>query len=178
MSLPEQCGRVLVQNTDESRNYYQTPAYRILASNVAKRGHHPWQASIRVKGNRQSSSHECGATIITALHIITAAHCVTNYEMPYYLVRVGDHMTDTVEEHELDAFIRRLHIHEDFEYGPISDNDIAIVEIKHSLEFNEMVQPICLPSAGDSYSAGQLCTISGWGSILSGTSGRYSYLFK
>lgn len=170
-SFPQHCGKILVQENSNRNTIHELPTYRILASNVAKRGQHPWQASIRVKGNSILSRHECGATVITERHVITAAHCVTNYELPYYMVRIGDHLTDTVEEHEIDALIQRMHIHHDFHYGRISDNDIAIVELKHSIEFNEMVQPICFPSAGVSYRDGQLCTISGWGSILTGSAG-------
>lgn len=154
---------------------HDAPTYRILTSNVATRGHHPWQASIRVKGYNSVSRHECGATVLTARHIITAAHCVTNFEMPYYIVRVGDHITDILESNEQDALIQQLHIHHDFQYDRISDNDIAIVELKHPIDFSEMVQPICLPSSNASYVTDQSCTISGWGSILAGNSGKYLF---
>lgn len=151
------------------------PIYRIVSGKQAQRGHHPWQATIRTVGANGPSAHNCGASVLTRRHVITAAHCVNEYSAHNYAVRVGDHFTDIAEQEEREVFVERLHIHEHFRRGHhISNNDIAIVELKQPLEFNDYVQPICLPSANAAYKENRECTISGWGSIRTGKSGKSS----
>ena len=65
-------------------------APRIHGGSGAFYGDHPWQASLRVRG-REQTYHWCGATIISRYHLITAAHCLKDFPMRQYLVRVGDH---------------------------------------------------------------------------------------
>ena len=38
-------------------------------------GEYPWQAAI-LKKDVQESVYVCGGTLIDALHVVTAAHCV------------------------------------------------------------------------------------------------------
>ncbi len=52
-------------------------------------GAHPWQASIRVRG-REETYHWCGAVIISHYHLLTAAHCLREFPLATYIVRVGD----------------------------------------------------------------------------------------
>ena len=63
---------------------------RIHGGLLAEEGAHPWQASIRV-GTRQRSFHWCGATVLSHFHVITAAHCLRDFDKNFYFVRVGDH---------------------------------------------------------------------------------------
>lgn len=175
ITLPQYCGIVQVRYNNDNGDDVNTregPVYRVVAGKLAKRGHHPWQASIRVNGLRGGSSHECGATVITARHIVTAGHCVSKYGSSFYSVRVGDHMTDIADPGEREIPVKRLHIHPEFRKLHTSNNDIAIVELQQPIEFNQMVQPICLPSAGAMYREGAQCAISGWGSIQTGVSGN------
>lgn len=171
--MPTYCGIIQVKDHYDDVNASNEPVYRVVAGKKAKRGHHPWQASIRVNGFRGGSSHECGATVITAQHVITAAHCVSKYSPSYYSVRVGDHLTDIVDPNEREIRVKDLHIHEHFRKKHKSNNDIAIVELHDRIEFNEMVQPICLPSANALYREGEKCSISGWGSIQTSASGKF-----
>lgn len=156
-------------------NSRERPVYRVVAGKTAKRGHHPWQASIRIHGRNGGSSHECGAAIITAKHVVTAAHCFKFDDWSYY-VRVGDHWIDRNDTMETEVRVKHVHKHKDFRKGRTSNHDIAIVELHEPLEFNEMVQPICLPSVGVSYDEGEECTISGWGSLSTSSSSKSDYL--
>lgn len=173
-TLPKYCGIVQVDvNKDDQGdvNARQGPIYRVVAGKLAQRGHHPWQASIRVNGFRGGSSHECGATVISAHHVITAGHCVSKYSPSYYSVRVGDHLTDSVDPEEREILVKKVHVHKHFRKLHTSNNDIAIVELQKPIVFSKMVQPICLPAANALYNEGETCTISGWGSIQTGVSG-------
>ena len=39
-------------------------------------GHWPWMASIGFYNDQKHYSHQCGATLISDQHFLTAAHCV------------------------------------------------------------------------------------------------------
>ena len=62
---------------------------RIRGGNDAFPGEHPWQASIRVRG-KDKTFHWCGATIISHFHLVTAAHCLKDFPISSYIVRVGN----------------------------------------------------------------------------------------
>ena len=53
--------------------------------------------------------------------------------------------------------------HEDYNDGSGTfANDISLLELSEELSFNDAVQPISLPSSGQSFT-GDECVISGWG---------------
>ena len=56
----------------------------------SKAGVHPWQASVRVRG-KDKTYHWCGAVIISRHHVLTAAHCLREFPVATYIVRVGDY---------------------------------------------------------------------------------------
>lgn len=133
-------------------------------SDKATKGYHPWQASVRVKGSNGTSFHWCGAVLVSEYHFLTAAHCLNGYMKGAYIVRVGDHLTNVVEESEREFAIDTWHIHEHFRKGQNNNNDIAMIRTKQPVTFGEYVQPICLPVDNAIYTPGRNCSISGWGS--------------
>ena len=56
----------------------------------SRSGAHPWQASVRVRG-RDKTFHWCGAVVISRFHVLTAAHCLREFPVATYVVRVGDY---------------------------------------------------------------------------------------
>lgn len=165
----KQCGHFKTNLIDE----YSHPEERVINGSIAKRGRHPWQATIRTRGRGGISSHWCGAVIISKKLILTAAHCLAGYPKGSYFIRVGDHYANIAEASEVDSNIENWYIHEKFREDKHMNNDIALILLKTSLRFNDYVQPICLPEKGAHLEAGRSCTISGWGSIKSGTSSKY-----
>ncbi|XP_073842048.1 tequila isoform X2 [Musca autumnalis] len=163
---PRQCGHFKMNLVDE----YAHPEERVINGSIAKRGRHPWQATIRTRGRGGISSHWCGAVIISKKLILTAAHCLAGYPKGSYFVRVGDHYANIAESSEVDSNIENWYIHERFREEKHMNNDIALILLKNGLRFNDYVQPICLPEKGSQLQANRKCTISGWGSIKSGTS--------
>lgn len=127
------------------------------------KGHHPWQAAIRVRGQNGTSFHWCGAVLLDSHHFLTAAHCLNGYSKDSYVVRVGDHYADITEQSEQEVHIDRWHIHEHFRKGQANNNDIAMLTTKEAVVFNSFVRPICLPPNGAVYESHRNCTISGWG---------------
>ena len=62
---------------------------RITGGATSRAGAHPWQATVRVRG-RDASYHWCGAVVVSRNHVLTAAHCLREFPLSTYLVRVGD----------------------------------------------------------------------------------------
>ncbi|XP_023161208.2 uncharacterized protein LOC111592952 isoform X2 [Drosophila hydei] len=166
LRTPRRCGIFKDDLFDE----FLHPEQRVVQGNVARRGRHPWQATIRTRGRGGISSHWCGAVVISKRHLLTAAHCVYGHPKGAYFVRVGDHYANIAEHSEVDSFIETWYTHEQFRQPTHMNNDIAVVVLKTPLKFNDYVQPICLPELGAPLLENRTCTISGWGSIKSGVS--------
>jgi len=130
--------------------------FRIAGGAPSDYGKHPWQASIRIKTDKVDY-HLCGATIISHYHVITAAHCI-EHPKELYVVRVGDHNLDVLEDEEEEYEITSIEIHTEFNVGPYLNNDIAIVTIGNNtrtkegaeiegkgIQFGDFVGAACLP---------------------------------
>ncbi|XP_037937801.1 uncharacterized protein LOC119671297 isoform X3 [Teleopsis dalmanni] len=149
---------------------YAHPEERVINGTVAKRGRHPWQATIRTRGIAGISSHWCGAVLISKRHLLTAAHCLAGYQKGAYFIRMGDHYASVAESSEIDSYIENWYIHEKFRENAHMNNDIAVIVLKTPVKFNDYVQPICLPEKNTPLEPNRICTISGWGSVKSGVS--------
>ncbi|KAL7733723.1 hypothetical protein ACLKA6_011458 [Drosophila palustris] len=166
LRTPRRCGIFKDDLVDE----FAHPEQRVVKGSVARRGRHPWQATIRTRGRGGISSHWCGAVVISKRHLLTAAHCLYGHPKGAYFVRVGDHYANIAEHSEVDSFIEKWYTHEQFRQPTHMNNDIAVVVLKTPLKFSDYVQPICLPERGAPLTENRTCTISGWGSIKSGVS--------
>ncbi|NWI60771.1 PRS55 protease, partial [Calyptomena viridis] len=118
-----------------------------------KLGEFPWHVSIQSHGK-----HICGGTIISALWVLTAAHCFAE-ELPPDLTVVmgGIDLSLPLEEHKPDSLI----LHENFSTTSLA-NDIALILLSSPVEFSQEKIPICLPFMCDIHTW-QHCWAAGWG---------------
>ena len=47
--------------------------------------------------------------------------------------------------------------------GTTHDYDVAIIKLSEDIDFNNHIQPACLPDSNTVYEPGKRCFISGWG---------------
>jgi len=111
--------------------------------------------------------HICGGSIYSANYIVTAAHCLTRYSASDLRVVAGDHDLTSLSGDEQSALVEQMYLHPDYD-ASTSDNDIAVLKLKTSLNLNSKVAPIALATTDPS--VGSEVVVSGWGTTSSGGS--------
>ncbi|KAI1241341.1 Serine protease 55, partial [Lamprotornis superbus] len=131
---------------------FQKTGKRTGTGTDIKPGEFPWLVSIQSHGK-----HICGGTIISALWILTAAHCFVKELPPDLTVAVGGvDLNLPLEEHNPDSLI----LHEEFNRTSLQ-NDIALILLSNPIEFSKEKIPACLPFVCD-MDTWQHCWAAGW----------------
>ena len=132
----------------------------------------PWQVSMY---------GGCGGTILDPCTVISAAHCLYQYGAH---ISVGHEMRMGSTSKSSGGQVRRVAeiiLNQEFLYGHVEAGyDFVIFKLDSPLEFNEDVQPACLPTSDffpeyDS-TIGDRCFTSGWGDHYYGDWSSYDYL--
>ncbi|XP_026805755.1 uncharacterized protein LOC113548864 [Rhopalosiphum maidis] len=145
---------------------------RIIGGNPSELGAWPWMAALGYQGlkkNNRAVQWRCGGTLVTNSHVLTAAHCVYNIQnAKLTTVRLGDLDLDpTVEDNArpLDVPVESIIIHEDYNENVLA-NDIALLKLKYSVTFDDLIQPICMPMTSKIKNVDMsrsLPFVAGWG---------------
>lgn len=104
-----------------------------------------WAASLRYTS---SGSHFCGGSIISNMHILTAAHCTVGLSTPAaVLVYVGSIFIDsTVPARTVSA----IYIHPNYSASTFV-NDISILKLTSPITLGQNgMNPVCLPNISTS----------------------------
>lgn len=130
----------------------------IIDGNDAPNNAWIWQASLEYY-----DIFECGGTLITSHHVVTAAHCLTYRDKKGLEVILGDHRRDILDLRKQRRKIDKIFIHEKYDENN-NDNDIAIIRLEKPVTLNEWVGVACLPNKRDLVRKSK-CYVTGWGKI-------------
>ena len=108
--------------------------------------------------------------MISSRHVLTAAHCVDPgncKDCASCSVGVGMHTENVTDGTRI--MIKHISIHPKYNPhhcdGRQADFDYSILHLAKPVELNEKVIPACLPneSLNETFLAGKILTVSGWG---------------
>ncbi|XP_072758423.1 protein masquerade [Anoplolepis gracilipes] len=135
---------------------------RVVGGEDADANEWCWQVALINSLNQ----YLCGGALIGTQWVLTAAHCVTN------IVRSGDMIYVRVGDHDLTRKygspgaqtlrVATTYIHHNHNSQTL-DNDIALLKLQGQTELKDGVCLVCLPARGVSHTAGQRCTVTGYG---------------
>ncbi|XP_018802271.1 PREDICTED: serine protease nudel [Bactrocera latifrons] len=115
----------------------------------------------------------CGGTIYNENWILSAAHCVINYHKYYYEIYAGLLRRTSFSSSTQIRAVSHITVHQAYERRSMR-NDLSLLRMSESLNFNRWVKPICLPdmgrtTVGEDWIWGPeentLCTVVGWGAV-------------
>uniref|UniRef100_A0AAY4AAR8 Suppressor of tumorigenicity 14 protein homolog n=1 Tax=Denticeps clupeoides TaxID=299321 RepID=A0AAY4AAR8_9TELE len=136
----------------------------IVGGTEAAEGEWPWQVSLHMGWN----GHTCGATIISNLWLVTAAHCVHNTDDVMYSqadqwkAYLGLHVQGQIDTGVVEKGLKQIIAHPQYNHNNY-DNDIALMELDSPVSLNKHIWPIFLPAATHDFPAGRSVWITGWG---------------
>ncbi|XP_066930366.1 chymotrypsin B-like [Clytia hemisphaerica] len=147
---------------------------RVINGVTSQEGQWPWQAQI--KRTVFGEQHHCGGTLIHPMYVLTAAHCLMDYRVPFhYQITLGKHDLQTKGPNEQILMGSELKIHPMFNRRTY-DNDIALIKLNKPAVLTDKVNIACIPPNAVSPKpvlAGRNCFVSGWGLKSSTLATRY-----
>ncbi|XP_030370459.1 serine protease grass [Scaptodrosophila lebanonensis] len=143
----------------------------------------PWMALLKYKQNG-GDRFLCGGTLISDRYILTAAHCIYGLEEELFEVRLGEHQISTEKDCRLygrkekcappvqDVGIEKQILHEHYDPKRVA-NDIALLRLSRSVQFERHIKPICLPITKELKQQAEEISgffVTGWGTTEKGSS--------
>ncbi|XP_067644003.1 serine protease filzig isoform X3 [Eurosta solidaginis] len=172
----QQLGRCGTRNAAGITGRIKNPSY---IDGDSEFGEYPWHVAI-LKKDPKESIYACGGTLIDALHVITAAHCIKSQNGFDLRARLGE--WDVNHDVEFFPYIERdvisVQIHPEYYAGTL-DNDLAVLKLDHPVDFtkNPHISPACLPDKFSDFT-GARCWTTGWGKDAFGENGKYQNILK
>ncbi|XP_036145151.1 chymotrypsin-like elastase family member 2A isoform X1 [Monomorium pharaonis] len=135
-----------------SIRYSESPNPLVVGGERTREGEWPWLAALFAATRIENFQFQCGASVLTNKHVITAAHCLkmNNYNndtLPptVLLVALGRfNLTHWRERGSMNREVARYVIHPDYAHYLSGDSDLAILILRRPVEYSLAIRPICL----------------------------------
>uniref|UniRef100_A0A182LVC2 Peptidase S1 domain-containing protein n=1 Tax=Anopheles culicifacies TaxID=139723 RepID=A0A182LVC2_9DIPT len=133
-------------------------SFRIVNGTTVDIADYPFMVSVQ-RWKQDEKTHICGGTFISNLWILTAGHCVNDYEFTQGgILRVESSLHGSGGTF---LTIERTVLHERIHFGPTGiDYDFGLIKL--AAKFERAV-PVRLIASKRRFLPGELCTIIGWG---------------
>ncbi|KAK2115802.1 hypothetical protein P7K49_006428 [Saguinus oedipus] len=148
--------KMFAQGCGTQRSKYPGQSLRIVGGTEVEEGEWPWQASLQWDG-----SHRCGATLINATWLVSAAHCFTTYKDP---ARWTASFGVTIQPSKIKRGLRRIIVHEKYKHST-HDYDISLAELSRPVPYTNAVHRVCLPDASYEFHPGDVVFVTGFGAL-------------
>ncbi|XP_014234967.1 trypsin-7-like [Trichogramma pretiosum] len=132
-----------------------TRSKRMVEGTEAFPGEFPYQVSIR---NTYSHQHHCGGVIIHEKHVLTAAHCVDQFDPEDFEVMSGS--INLKKPGPVNQVIA-IHVAKNFQQP--GKNDVAVLEVQDYFIFDDLTAPANLPAKNYVIPEGSHAVMSGFG---------------
>lgn len=133
-----QCGKVAMNN----------PNPLVVNGTPTLEGQWPWQIAL-YQTQTIDNKYLCGGTLVSHLHVITAAHCVTRKKSRLAVnqntltVYLGKHNLRTSVVGVQIKFVENIKVHPDYNASTYS-RDLAILQLREPVSYTDWVRPACL----------------------------------
>lgn len=133
---------------------------RIVGGQDADLNEWPWMVALSLEDG-SAQQYICGASLIAAEWVLTAAQCFINFNKDQLQAVIGDYDISTEDETARELIgLDSVFMHPDYN-ATTGENDIALVKLKTPVDLNKHT-PVCLPAQGTDFT-GEQATVLGWG---------------
>lgn len=106
---------------------------KMTGGRPSKQSSWPYIARLEILNTKKNQFYHCGATIITDIWLITAAHCSMLGEK--FLITVGEHDLGKKDSYEQKFLVEKIFSHEGFLMNDDLPHDIALVKLVDRIKF-------------------------------------------
>ncbi|QNE19395.1 serine protease [Kribbella qitaiheensis] len=131
------------------------PKTDIVGGSLASTAQAPWAIALNNNHSPVPSGQYCGATLVKANKIVTAAHCVTESRSSYTAIQGRDSLSSTAGKTS-----KISKIWKDPQYGRVAGHDVAVMTL--TTPFTG-VATLPLETSRSADAVGAQSTVYGWG---------------
>lgn len=122
---------------------------RIIYGRKAQENRYPWFVSLLIRTGHGYGS--CGGSLINDRYILTAAHCLAESPNPVDIIAMlgANTLNERIYEGvgQIKLQVESYIVHENYRKQTSKmDDDVALIKLKNAIQFNDRLNPICLPN--------------------------------